>query len=78
MLVEQAVESFLIWRGVLPPTQPVLAELRGSCDEPIKALMRWLGLMLARLKYFGQLPNSSYITGRANMIVVRLTNVELP
>ena len=28
MLVEQAAESFLIWRGVLPPSQSVLAELR--------------------------------------------------
>jgi shikimate dehydrogenase len=28
MLVEQAAETFLIWRGVLPPSQPVLAELR--------------------------------------------------
>jgi shikimate dehydrogenase len=28
MLVEQAAEAFLIWRGVLPPSQPVLAELR--------------------------------------------------
>ncbi len=29
MLVEQAAEAFLIWRGILPPSQPVLAELRG-------------------------------------------------
>jgi shikimate dehydrogenase len=28
MLVEQAAEAFQIWRGVLPPTQQVLGELR--------------------------------------------------
>ena len=28
MLVEQAAEAFLIWRGVMPPTQQVLTELR--------------------------------------------------
>lgn len=30
MLVEQAAEAFRLWRGVHPPTQPVLEELRGE------------------------------------------------
>ena len=30
MLVEQAAESFLLWRGVRPPSAQVLAELRAS------------------------------------------------
>ena len=32
MLVEQAAEAFETWRGVRPPSQPVLAELRSLVD----------------------------------------------
>ncbi len=33
MLVEQAAQSFLLWRGVLPATAPVLDALRRRWDE---------------------------------------------
>ena len=34
MLVEQAAEAFLIWRGIRPPSPQVLAELRAALSCP--------------------------------------------
>ncbi len=36
MLVEQAAQAFLIWRGVMPPAQQVLAELRQHLSTSAK------------------------------------------
>ena len=37
-----------------------------------------LAVMLPRPKYFEKLPNSSYVAGRASIIVNRLESAELP
>ena len=40
MLVEQAAESFALWRGVRPPSQQVLEELREVIAQETKACTR--------------------------------------
>lgn len=37
MLVEQAAEAFSVWRGVMPKTAPVYAELRGLMEAMVSA-----------------------------------------
>ena len=44
MLVEQAAEAFLIWRGVRPPSEQVPANCARSCS--MKAVLRWMALVL--------------------------------
>jgi monofunctional biosynthetic peptidoglycan transglycosylase len=48
MLVEQAAEAFLVWRGVRPPSAQVLAELRALLAAGgEERVLRWLGLVPA-------------------------------